>query len=32
LGVRAGALATSLLALELLSWPGAPATFIYFKF
>ncbi len=32
LGVRAGALATTLLALELLSWPGTPATFIYFKF
>jgi alginate O-acetyltransferase complex protein AlgI len=32
LGVRAGALATTLLAIELLSWPGTPATFIYFKF
>ncbi len=30
--VRAGALATALLCIELLSWPGTPATFIYFKF
>ena len=29
---RAGALAALLLTLELFSWPGAPATFIYFKF
>jgi alginate O-acetyltransferase complex protein AlgI len=29
---RAGALAATLLAIELLSWPGTPATFIYFKF
>ncbi|HEY3674818.1 MAG TPA: MBOAT family protein, partial [Candidatus Tumulicola sp.] len=32
LAMRAGALATTLLAIELLSWPGTPATFIYFKF
>ncbi|HEY1681913.1 MAG TPA: MBOAT family protein [Candidatus Tumulicola sp.] len=30
--LRAGALATALLCIELLSWPGTPATFIYFKF
>jgi alginate O-acetyltransferase complex protein AlgI len=30
--VRAGTLAALLIALELFSWPGAPATFIYFKF
>jgi alginate O-acetyltransferase complex protein AlgI len=30
--VQAGALATLLLAIELLSWPGSPVTFIYFKF
>lgn len=30
--IRAGALATALLCIELLSWPGTPATFIYFKF
>ncbi|MGA8534134.1 MAG: MBOAT family protein [Candidatus Tumulicola sp.] len=32
LSVRAGTLAALLIALELFSWPGAPATFIYFKF
>jgi hypothetical protein len=32
LGARAATLAALLIALELLSWPGAPATFIYFKF
>ncbi|HEY5427009.1 MAG TPA: MBOAT family protein [Candidatus Tumulicola sp.] len=30
--IRAASLAALLLALELFSWPGAPATFIYFKF
>ncbi|MEO6835598.1 MAG: MBOAT family protein, partial [Candidatus Tumulicola sp.] len=29
---RAATLAALLVALELFSWPGAPATFIYFKF
>jgi alginate O-acetyltransferase complex protein AlgI len=29
---RAGAIAALLLGVELLSWPGTPATFIYFKF
>jgi alginate O-acetyltransferase complex protein AlgI len=32
LAARAGSLAALLIALELFSWPGAPATFIYFKF
>jgi alginate O-acetyltransferase complex protein AlgI len=32
LAMRAGVLATTLLAIELLSWPGTPATFLYFKF
>lgn len=32
LATRAAALAGLLVALELFSWPGAPATFIYFKF
>jgi alginate O-acetyltransferase complex protein AlgI len=32
LGARAATLAALLIALELPSWPGAPATFIYFKF
>jgi alginate O-acetyltransferase complex protein AlgI len=31
-GARAAALAGLLLAIELFSWSGAPATFIYFKF
>jgi alginate O-acetyltransferase complex protein AlgI len=29
---QAGALATLLVAIELLSWPGSAVTFIYFKF
>ncbi|HEY1655951.1 MAG TPA: MBOAT family O-acyltransferase [Candidatus Tumulicola sp.] len=29
---RAAILASLLLAIEVFSWPGAPATFIYFKF
>lgn len=29
---QGGAIAAMLLGVELLSWPGAPATFIYFKF
>jgi alginate O-acetyltransferase complex protein AlgI len=29
---QAGAIAVLLLGVELLSWPGTPATFIYFKF
>ncbi len=29
---QAGTIAALLLGVELLSWPGAPATFIYFKF
>jgi alginate O-acetyltransferase complex protein AlgI len=30
--LQAAALASLLLAIELLSWPGSPVTFIYFKF
>ncbi len=32
MAVRASTIAALLLALEFFSWPGAPATFIYFKF
>lgn len=32
IALQATAIGAALLALELFSWPGAPATFIYFKF